>query len=103
MALHPLEPVENLATGYRKTFEIGNRLLLLVVGEKGPAVTDAICPHAGGRLETGDVVGHRLRCPTHRYIFDLETGACAVGRREGWGPLKVYPVQSIDGVLWVDL
>ncbi len=103
MALHALEPVANLATGFRKTFEIGNRLLLLVVGEKGPAVTDAICPHAGGLLEAGDVVGHRLRCPTHRYMFDLETGGCAVGRREGWGPLKVYPTQTVDGVICVDL
>jgi len=103
MALHPLEQVENLTTGYRKIFEIGNRLLLLVVGEKGPAVVDAICPHAGGLLETGEVVGHRLRCPTHRYLFDLETGGCAVGRREGWGPLKVYALQSVKGVLCVDL
>lgn len=104
MALHALEPVASLATGFRKTFEIGNRLLLLVVGENGPASSDRrhLSPR---RRPAGGGRRGRASAPvsSHRYMLDLETGGCAVRRREGWGPLKVYPVQTVDGMIGVDL
>jgi nitrite reductase/ring-hydroxylating ferredoxin subunit len=103
MTLHRLEQTEALVPGYRRTFEIAGRLLLLVQSEAGPALVNGICPHAGGKLAEGEIVGNRIRCPHHRFVFDLGTGDCARGRREGWGPLKVYPLQRVDGYLCVDL
>ncbi len=103
MTLHRLEQAAGLKQGEIRALQIEGRPLVLVCGEGGPALVDAICPHAGANLAGGEVIGNRLRCPNHRFMFDLDTGDCARGRREGWGPLRVYPLQTVDGVLCVDL
>jgi nitrite reductase/ring-hydroxylating ferredoxin subunit len=103
MPIHRLEQLENLRPGYVKLFEVEGRPIVLACGERGPAVVDAICPHAGANLGGGEIVGHRIRCPNHRFLFDLDTGDCARGRREGWGPLKTYAIQVVDGDVCVEL
>lgn len=43
---------------------------------------DGLCPHQGGRLAFGTVVGPSVICPRRgclRWRFDLETGECPVG------------------------
>jgi len=102
VAKQQLVPVGDLTEGEIRPFEIEGRHVLLVNGEKGPALIDRVCPHAGGDLAKGKVVANRLRCPTHSYLFDLETGSCPLGRREGWGPLAVYDLLESDGYLCVD-
>ena len=101
MSKHQLVPVGELANSEIRPIEINGRSLLLVRGETGPALVDRICPHAGSDLVNGSVVGNRIRCPTHSYLFNLETGSCPLGRREGWGPLKVYKLIESDGYLCV--
>lgn len=103
MSLYRVGPVGAVATGEKLPVHIEGKYLLLVGSEHGPALVDGICPHAGSDLMAGDVVGNRLRCPTHRFFFNLADGGCAVGRREGWGPLGVYPLTEEDGFLCVDL
>ena len=102
MSNSKLVPVGELTAGEIRPLEVDGRHLLLVNGEKGPALIDRVCPHAGGDLARGKVVANRIRCPTHSYLFDLETGSCPLGRREGWGPVAVYELQSSDGFLCVE-
>lgn len=102
MPQHQLLPVDELADGEIRPVEIDGRSLLLVNGESGPALIDRICPHAGGDLAKGKVVGNRIRCPTHSYLFKLDTGDCPLGRREGWGPLPVHELQISEGYLCVE-
>ena len=102
MPQHQLLQVDELADGEIRPVEIGGRSLLLVNGAGGPALIDRICPHAGGDLAQGRVVGNRIRCPTHGYVFKLDTGVCPLGRREGWGPLPVYELQVCQGYLCVE-
>ena len=33
------------------------------------------CPHKGGPLSEGIVHGHRVTCPMHNWVIDLETGS----------------------------
>ena len=102
MRQHQLLPVGELADDEIRPVEIDGRSLLLVNGESGPALINRICPHAGGDLANGTVVGNRIRCPTHNYLFKLDTGVCPLGRREGWGPLAVHELQISEGYLCVE-
>lgn len=103
MARHQLFPLDELTLGEIRPFELDGRHLLLVNSENGPALIDRMCPHAGGDLAQGKVVGSRIRCPTHSYLFDLKTGSCPLGRREGWGPLAVHELEISDGYVCVEI
>ena len=102
MSRHRVLPVGELAHGEIRPIEIDGRSLLLVNGENGPALIDRVCPHAGGDLANGKVVGNRIRCPTHSYLFKLDTGDCPLGRREGWGPLAVHDLIESEGYFCVE-
>lgn len=86
-------PVEE---GYRKLLQIEGKPILFLMTETGPAVIDAICPHAEAPLFDGRIMGDRIRCARHGYAFNLKTGACARAAREGFSELKVYDAQ-LDG------
>lgn len=103
MALHKLEQKEAVESGYLKAFEVEDRSILLVCGEQGPVAVMNSCPHAGSPLHDGKTMGNRLRCPRHGYIFDLETGTCARGRREGFGGLTFVTLSEADGFLAVEV
>lgn len=95
--------VDSLQPGEKRPVAVDGRRLLLVRGDDLVSLVDAVCPHAGGDLVQGKVSGNRLQCPVHRYMFDLKTGGCAVARREGWDPLRVYDLREVDGQYCVEL
>ena len=100
------------------TVQIGRLRVVVTLTERGPFAYADRCPHrgapmlAGGRIVTplvpgGDrlVLGRpesHVRCPWHKWDYDLETGTCAVDPRLR---LRTYPawidgdevVVSIDG------
>jgi cytochrome P450/nitrite reductase/ring-hydroxylating ferredoxin subunit len=63
---------------------------------------EAICPHAGGRLEDGDIENGCVICPIHDAIFDLTTGK--VAPETDWASdLETFPVTVADGHLFVEI
>jgi cytochrome P450/nitrite reductase/ring-hydroxylating ferredoxin subunit len=85
--------------------EVGEGRLLRVDAEGRPliisringrfAAVEAICSHAGGRLEDGEIENGCVVCPVHGAIFDLTTGK--VSPETGWATdLQAFPV-SIEG------
>ena len=60
---------------------IVGRALALYHTESGFFATDNTCPHRGGPLGEGDLIGDEITCPWHLWGFDLRTGVCA-GNRE---------------------
>ncbi|MGY1782510.1 Rieske (2Fe-2S) protein [Geodermatophilus sp. SYSU D01036] len=62
--------------------------------------TQAACPHAGGPLADGQTDPDVLVCPLHLYGFRWPDGAPTGG---DVGPLRVYPVREVDGMLVVDV
>ena len=44
-------------------------------------VIDDTCPHAGGSLSAGHVLGGCVLCPWHHWAFDIQTGKCPDNER----------------------
>jgi nitrite reductase/ring-hydroxylating ferredoxin subunit len=79
-----VEGADRLPEGQAQTVALGDPLaggtevVLCRVGGKLYAL-DRLCPHEGGRLSGGPLVGGRLAvCPLHNYRFDATSGK-AVG------------------------
>ncbi len=70
------------------------RTFAVFARDGGLVVTDGLCPHRQGRLAQGIVRDGAVVCPSHWYVFDLDTGAC---RTTGNYELVRYPVVWRDG------
>jgi nitrite reductase/ring-hydroxylating ferredoxin subunit len=101
-----------LAPGASRSVAAGGGRVLVHRAEDGVlhAVNDR-CPHngarlSGGRIErliTSDAIGEYVltarwivRCPWHRYEFELENGRCPVDPRKR---VRVYRVADEDGMV----
>lgn len=58
------------------------------------------CPHKGGPLSDGTVLGEHVQCPRHQWHIELETG-CAVAPEQGC--TRRYTVKVEDGKIYLDV
>lgn len=70
-----------LPVGRMKAVTVGERTIALYHTASGFYATDNTCPHRGGPLAEGDLIGDEITCPWHLWGFDVATGLCA-GNRE---------------------
>ena len=54
---------------------------------------DNACPHKAGPLADGIVAGRAVFCPLHNWKIALSGGK---------GQVKVYPVKTAEGKIWID-
>ena len=66
----------DLPVGRAMTCTIGERKIALFHTANGFFATDNTCPHRGGPLSEGDVLGNEIVCPWHFWTFQIESGAC---------------------------
>jgi nitrite reductase/ring-hydroxylating ferredoxin subunit len=64
--------------------------ILIVNAEGTLRAIDNSCPHAGGSLFGGKLVGQHVRCPGHGLMIDLATGCLAGSAAPG---ARTYPVK----------
>jgi nitrite reductase/ring-hydroxylating ferredoxin subunit len=62
--------------GCVKAVAVDGRTIALYHTPAGFFATDNTCPHRGGPLADGDLVGNEITCPWHLWGFDVVTGAC---------------------------
>jgi nitrite reductase/ring-hydroxylating ferredoxin subunit len=68
--------IHELPLGRAKTVFLGERRVALYHTAKGFFASDNSCPHRGGPLGEGDIIGNEIVCPWHLWGFDVETGLC---------------------------
>ncbi|KAA3648030.1 MAG: glutamate synthase [Chloroflexi bacterium] len=57
------------------------------------------CPHRGGQLGDGKLVGSDLICPLHSWDFDVRTG---ISRYDNQDKVTTYPVTIEDGAVYLN-
>ncbi|HEY0141077.1 MAG TPA: Rieske 2Fe-2S domain-containing protein [Thermoanaerobaculia bacterium] len=65
-----------LPVGRIKAFTVGETTIALCHTASGFFATDNTCPHRGGPLAEGDLLGGEIVCPWHLWGFDVATGLC---------------------------
>ena len=67
----------DIPLGLGRSFQIGGRLVAVFKSRDGSVFAmDGTCPHKGGPLADGMVVGRQVVCPLHAYRYEAHTGAC---------------------------
>jgi nitrite reductase/ring-hydroxylating ferredoxin subunit len=66
----------DVPVGRVKAFRIGEKTIAVYHTAAGFFATDNTCPHRGGPLAEGDLMGNEIVCPWHLWGFDIATGVC---------------------------
>ena len=80
--------LDQLRPGMGHLVRVGGREVALFRTESGVLAIDARCPHAGGPLADGMLLGRTVVCPLHLRRVDLETGVV----EDCPDPVRTYPV-----------
>jgi len=66
----------DLPVGRMKAVKVDDRTVAICHTATGFFATDNTCPHRGGPLADGDLIGEEIVCPWHLWGFDVRTGFC---------------------------
>lgn len=69
--------VNDLPVGRARTYLVGERKIALYHLPSGFFASDNTCPHRGGPLGEGDLIGDEIICPWHLWGFYVSTGSCS--------------------------
>lgn len=72
-----LATTSELQPGQSKVCVVDDREIALFNIDGTFCAIDNACPHRGGPLGEGVVVGNDVTCPWHGWKFNVKTGACA--------------------------
>ncbi len=117
MTTHVVCSVDELPPGSRKTIQVGRTTVGVFNVDGQYYAVRNVCPHHGADLCIGDVGGTMLpsdvgefvfdstttvvRCPRHRWEFDLSTGRSLIAPERY--RVKSYPTDVRDSVVVVEL
>ena len=92
-------PIAELADGAMVAGHWNDDVVLLARRGDTFHAVEGSCPHYGGPLAEGVMVGDTVRCPWHHACFDLRTGGLL--RPPALRPLRRYQVEVGDGIVRV--
>ena len=79
--LFEIATIHEVPLGRAKACVVNGRTIALYHTNDGFFATDNTCPHRGGPLAEGDLMGNEITCPWHLWGFDIVSGVC-VGNPE---------------------
>jgi nitrite reductase (NADH) small subunit len=69
--------LDDIATGLGRAFDVGGRSVAVFRGRDGRVfAVDGKCPHKGGPLADGMLIGEQVVCPLHAFRFHGTGGEC---------------------------
>lgn len=71
-----ISSADAVPVGRVKSFVVGDRKIALFHTASGYFASENTCPHRGGPLGEGDLIGEEIICPWHLWGFDVRTGVC---------------------------
>jgi nitrite reductase (NADH) small subunit len=93
--------IGEIPTGRGKAVEVeGIPLAVFHAGGDRYHVLAGVCPHEGGPLGQGALLGDQVVCPWHGFDFDVRSGACDVSPDLA---VTVYPVRVAGADILVEL
>jgi nitrite reductase (NADH) small subunit len=93
--------VEDIPAGLGRAFQVAGQAVAVFRSRTGSVFAVANrCPHRGGPLADGMMVGDQIVCPLHAFRFDGRTGACD---QAGTCGVPTYPVEVTGGVVRITL
>ncbi len=93
--------VDELQPGQMKAMDVDDRRIAVANLGGSYVAFDAVCTHAGGPLEEGEIVGEAVVCPMHGGQFNVKTGEV-----EAPPPRKaiaIYKVQVVGRDIHVEV
>jgi uncharacterized membrane protein/nitrite reductase/ring-hydroxylating ferredoxin subunit len=84
-----------------KLLRLDGRRLVLGRTKEGYCAFDDRCPHRGGSLAGGVMIGGVVQCPWHGSQFDCRSGAVRAGPAAE--PIRSYPVSEQAGKVMLSL
>ena len=77
MSFIEIANTSELAVGRVKACSVEGKTIALYRTADGFFATDNTCPHRGGPLAEGDLIGNEITCPWHLWGFDVRSGVCS--------------------------
>lgn len=71
---HDIAASHEIPRGQVRRYVVDDRKIAIANASGRFFAVDDGCPHRGGPLSEGDVIGCEIVCPWHFWTFDLETG-----------------------------
>jgi uncharacterized membrane protein/nitrite reductase/ring-hydroxylating ferredoxin subunit len=86
---------DELEVDQMKLLRLDGRRLVLARTEQGYVAFDDRCPHRGGSLAGGVMIGGVVQCPWHGSQFDCRSGAVRAGPAKE--PIEIYRLKEQEG------
>lgn len=68
--------MDQIKPGKGLEVEVGGEIIALFNVDGKIFATSGVCPHAGGPLGEGELIGNAITCPLHAWQFEVESGRC---------------------------
>ena len=95
----PLCVLDDIAVGLGRAFAVGGRTLAVFRGRDGRVfAVDGACPHKGGPLVDGMLIGEQVVCPLHAFRYTGTSGECD---QPGACAIEAFPAEVRDGTVFV--
>ena len=97
---HPVADVSALAPGRGQVLDVGGKPIAVFNVDGKYFAMDNTCPHRGGPLADGPLMGTTVTCPWHGWQFDCTTGKST---RNAAVCVTSYPTNVEGSTIYVEV